>query len=134
MKKLLIIGIVIFTVVLGIFSYNKYVEYQIEKDYPVKNSTTNDFDYKEPNKNLNNDEIAYVAQKFVEKSLKAPSTAKFPSLIKSSVKKTSSDSYTVISYVDSQNGFGAMIRTNYIVELKQKSNGNLSLVNIKITE
>ena len=134
MKKLLIFGIVILTLVLVIFGYNKYVEYRIEKDYPVVSATTNSSDYEEPNNFLSNNEIAYAAQKFVEKSLKAPSTAKFPPLFESLINKTSSDSYTVTSYVDSQNGFGAIIRSSFIVKLIRKSNGDISLVSVEIKE
>ncbi|MBI2638147.1 hypothetical protein HYW83_01000 [Candidatus Peregrinibacteria bacterium] len=51
----------------------------------------------------------------VEAMLKAPSTAKFPRGIPDNILfSPEKNSYTVISYVDAQNSFGAMIRTNYI--------------------
>lgn len=47
--------------------------------------------------------------------LKAPSTAKFPRGSADNILfSPEENSYTVISYVDAQNSFGAMIRTNYI--------------------
>lgn len=57
------------------------------------------------------------AQQFVLQGLKAPSTAKFPSL----PYNTSTDGnglYKVDSYVDSQNGFGAMLRSDWTVLMR----------------
>ena len=62
---------------------------------------------------------AYViAQDLVSKRLKAPSTAKFP---KSDYTNgpVINKSVEIKSYVDSQNAFGAMIRTNYSIRIKQ---------------
>jgi hypothetical protein len=57
---------------------------------------------------------AYIAAKqFVERSLKAPSTADFASLSESLVSNTDGFTWEVQGYVDSQNAFGAMIRTKY---------------------
>lgn len=65
------------------------------------------------------------AQQFVERDLIAPSTAKFESDRHSDkgVKYLGNDTYLVRSYVDSQNGFGAMIRTKYILKIKQVDQG-----------
>lgn len=61
---------------------------------------------------------AYVmAKQFVEDRLKAPSTAEFASIHKSTITQTSPMVWTVKSYVDSQNGFGAMIRTKYTISM-----------------
>jgi hypothetical protein len=61
-----------------------------------------------------------IAQGFVRDSLKAPSTAEFPSGSKGtgrSVQYEGGCNHLVHGYVDAQNGFGAMIRTNYAVEV-----------------
>ncbi|QWX83618.1 hypothetical protein H0I23_14345 [Cellulophaga sp. HaHaR_3_176] len=79
---------------------------------------------------LSDDQITLAAQKYVEQYLKSPSTAKFPSLFKSEIKKIRPGSYIVTSYVDSQNGFGAIIRNNYIVELNQTIDGKIILKDI----
>lgn len=55
---------------------------------------------------------AICAKNYVKDSLKAPSTADFPWSLGSTV-PLGKNQYTVSSYVDAQNGFGAMIRTNY---------------------
>ena len=71
------------------------------------------------NKSYAPDEIGLhiQAQQFVLQGLKAPSTAKFPAL----PYDTSTDGdglYKVNSYVDSQNGFGAMIRSDWTVLMR----------------
>jgi len=50
----------------------------------------------------------------VEASLKAPSTAKFQSVLGATISQYGDETFSVESYVDSQNGFGAMLRSNYI--------------------
>lgn len=57
-----------------------------------------------------------VSQGFVESTLKAPSTAKFSS--QRDVADLGEGRYRVRSYVDSQNGFGAMIRSDWETVLK----------------
>lgn len=59
---------------------------------------------------------AYIdAQAVVTKTLKAPSTAKFPSSSHATVERAENEGFKVSSYVDSQNGFGAMIRSDWTV-------------------
>ena len=50
---------------------------------------------------------------FVERSLKAPSTAEFASSGESTVVKINDSTFAVRSYVDAQNSFGGMMRSNY---------------------
>lgn len=79
-----------------------------------------------------------LTKDIVEGSLKSPATAEFPYYNSSFVYKgtTTLDYvyYTVRAYVDSQNGFGALIRTNFIVKLKQTSTDDWDLVDIKFNE
>ena len=60
---------------------------------------------------------AYCDQ-FVRKKLRAPRTAKFAAYRDSSVEFVSGGRYKVVSYVDSQNGFGAFIRSAYFCEIE----------------
>ncbi|MEI3040485.1 MAG: hypothetical protein V8T90_15590 [Victivallales bacterium] len=66
------------------------------------------------------------SQLFVEKRLKSPSSAKYPfgAASKGAVKHIGNDVYFVKSYVDSQNSFGATIRTNFELKIKRVDNGN----------
>jgi hypothetical protein len=62
----------------------------------------------------------YMSQTFVRKSLKAPATAVFPSYNAEGVSTQfiGDCTHIVRSYVDAQNGFGALIRTTYFAKLK----------------
>jgi hypothetical protein len=60
--------------------------------------------------------LAYsYAEDFVKKRLKSPSTAEFPGLFEKAehITELGNDEYLISSWVDSQNGFGAMLRSNF---------------------
>lgn len=60
--------------------------------------------------------LAYnYAEDFVEKKLKSPSTAEFPGVTEKDkhITDLGGGKYKINSWVDSQNGFGATIRTNF---------------------
>lgn len=63
-------------------------------------------------------EAFVMSQQYVERKLRCPSTAKFPLAGASHTVITGAGNYLTSSYVDSQNGFGAMGRTRYYCELK----------------
>lgn len=65
-------------------------------------------------------EIIYRSVKnLVKKKLKAPLTAVFPSLQEISITSAKEkDNWDVSGYVDSQNSFGALIRTKYIMLIR----------------
>lgn len=61
-----------------------------------------------------------AAKYFVKESLKAPTTAKFPSLGDPGTGIAPNGAgWRVEGYVDSQNSFGAMIRTKWMVDVTQ---------------
>jgi len=62
-------------------------------------------------------ELHIQAQQFILQGLVSPSTAKFPAL-PSNISTDDKGLYQVISYVDSQNGFGAMIRSDWSVTMR----------------
>ena len=62
-------------------------------------------------------ELYVQAQEFVRQGLKAPSTAEFP-LEPVSVGTDGNGLYQVESYVDSQNSFGAMIRSHWMLNMR----------------
>ncbi|QQG38052.1 MAG: hypothetical protein HYS26_00650 [Candidatus Kaiserbacteria bacterium] len=62
-------------------------------------------------------ELHVQAQQFVLRGLKAPSTAEFP-IMPVHAGTDGNGSYQVISYVDSQNSFGAMIRSDWSVLMR----------------
>ena len=84
---------------------------------------------KDPNawKNEDNSTSAYVMmQYFVKPNLKSPRSAKFPGVFERNgssghVEYLGNQKYRIVSYVDSQNSFGALIRTNFVCEMEQTS-------------
>lgn len=56
----------------------------------------------------------------VKDRLKSPSTAKFPLLDFTAI-KGADDTYMVMSYVDAQNSFGAMLRSSFMCSIKRVS-------------
>lgn len=79
---------------------------------------------------------AYVHSKyFVEKRLKSPASAKFPSMASEGVVVNYEGEcrHTILSYVDAQNSFGAMIRTKYLAEVQyQKEAQSWSLIDLQM--
>jgi len=72
-------------------------------------------------KDCKNTTLAFVmSQEFVRRRLKAPSTAEFPYITNDQVAvSTKADcTFRVVAWVDAQNGFGAQIRSRYVVDLK----------------
>lgn len=64
-------------------------------------------------------EASLICEKFVKDRLKSPSTAEFASLIWDGITvEKEGDVYSMRSWVDSQNGFGAMIRTQFLCKVR----------------
>ena len=63
-------------------------------------------------------DACFMSQKFVREELKAPSTAEFPDWTESNCQATQSgNTWTVRSFVDAENSFGAQIRSDYTAEM-----------------
>lgn len=60
-----------------------------------------------------------MAKEIVESALKSPSTADFPSIFSDDIKMARNKNIVAVqSYVDAQNSFGAMIRSEWTVQFK----------------
>ncbi|NIC42700.1 hypothetical protein [Aquabacterium sp. A08] len=68
-----------------------------------------------PDNNTGRDAVSahMYCERLVKSSLKAPSSAKFASFSDASVTSTGAGKFRVVSYVDAQNSFGAMIRNSF---------------------
>ena len=76
--------------------------------------------------------VAYaIATEFVEDRLLAPKTADFPSFRPEAVQQVNYDTWIVNSYVDSQNAFGAMIRTHYRAKVMVLGDGSWKLLDLQ---
>jgi hypothetical protein len=63
---------------------------------------------------------AFVACKeFVFDRLKSPASAVFPTMNNATITKVSATSFEIRAYVDSQNSFGALIRTPYTCQVSR---------------
>jgi hypothetical protein len=84
------------------------------------------------NQNSDNQNLeAYVySQQIVEEQLKSPASADFPTFSDALVNKAG-DIYTINSYVDSQNSFGANLRSQYTCQLRYE-NRLFFLIDLKI--
>ena len=74
-----------------------------------------------------------MSQTFMKRRLKSPSTADFPWYTDSevSVSHRGGGTFLVESYVDSQNAFGAKLRTHYLCELKDEGTDSWKLISLK---
>ena len=75
----------------------------------------------------------YMMQDFVEKRLKSPSTAEYPSF-SGRVKNLGNQEYQINSYVDAQNSFGATIRTRFSGRIKQIGHDRWKLLSLNILD
>lgn len=78
--------------------------------------------------------IAYtMMENYVKGNLKAPTTAKFPppSEKQKHIQKIAGTLYEIHSWVDSQNGFGALVRTPFSGKIKKNISGNWELVDLQ---
>jgi hypothetical protein len=72
-----------------------------------------------------------ICQQFIEKRLKAPATAKYAPLgNEDAVEFLGENTYKVFSYVDSQNSFGAMLRTKYLCIVQYIGDDNWKLISL----
>lgn len=77
------------------------------------------------------------SQKFVKERLKSPATAEFPSAAWDGDQirvgyDDAEEIYTVASYVDSQNAFGATVRTNFIAQLQNTEGKTWQLLSLEM--
>ncbi len=74
-----------------------------------------------------------MAQGFVQKKLRAPATADFPASL-DGVLMLECGHWRVDSYVDAQNGFGALIRTSYRAEMRKNDAETWELILLTLDE
>ena len=80
--------------------------------------------------------MAYVVtERHVKDRLVAPSTAKFPGVMeKRAHTSRNGQTYTIISYVDSQNRMGAMVRTPFVAEIRQAEKDQWRMITLELIE
>lgn len=84
---------------------------------------------------MDQEENAYHnAKQLIKYKLKSPSTAEFPSSLEAQVVGIGANSFIISSYVDSQNSYGALIRTYYEAEIRYNGNDGVQLVNYEFKD
>lgn len=83
---------------------------------------------------------AVMCEGFVKKRLKSPGTADFPGVTSDDYAKTATlhDTtpwmYKVTGVVDSQNGFGATVRSDYVCTVSTKDDDTWTLDDMELTQ
>jgi hypothetical protein len=75
-----------------------------------------------------------VCQQFLEDQLKAPATAEYPSGYSQYTTSLGGGKFRVDAYVDAQNSFGALIRTDFTCSVSYTGNDNWHLDNLTMDE
>lgn len=72
-----------------------------------------------------------MCEEFVDRTLKAPGTAEYGGLSDATITyEAAAETYTVRNYVDAENSFGAMLRSNFVCEVKDAGNDEWELVDL----
>ena len=75
-----------------------------------------------------------ICKQFVQEKLRSPTSATFPPYDEESVNPHVGGTYRVWSHVDSQNGFGAMVRTPYVCTVLPLGGTRYRLVDLKLED
>lgn len=108
-----------------------------QKPYVVRNPQPPLPDIPEWDRQRHPTEALLMMQRFVKDRLKSPRSAEFPGVfdgVEDHVKYIGGHIYQVTSWVDSQNAFGANIRTRYVGEIRQEDEDKWTLVSLKLAE
>ena len=79
-------------------------------------------------------EAYVVCQQFVEDQLRAPSTAEFGGPYSQVTTHNGGGEYTVRTYVDAENAFGAMIRNDFTCTVQHTSGDSYRLIDLTMSE
>lgn len=73
-----------------------------------------------------------MCEDFVEKRLKAPSTAEFASLSETNIRSQNKNVFIVSSHVDAENPMGAKLRNDYTCKIKYRGDDQWRLIDLQI--
>lgn len=95
-KKIVTIGIILVLLVIGLSGCTNTEKSNAENSRNVK--------------------MYQKSKEYIKESLVAPATAEFPDISEATIKQITENSWTVFSYVDAENNFGALIRNWFMCE------------------
>lgn len=124
-----IVAINILGIIFYLFSNPKNLE-NFEKQQiqeKINDSIKESKDEIETNASADRSTEAFVfSQEIISNKLKSPASAEFPSITDENVRVVRNDKkYTILSFVDSQNSFGAQMRAKYICEMTYLPESNI---------
>jgi len=87
-------------------------------------------------KNGRKTDALIVCEDFAKRRLRAPSTAKFDheGSIDQAVTDLGAGHFRVIGYFDAQNGFGAMLRSDYVCDVQHTTGDSYNLIAVTARE
>ncbi|CAB4218719.1 hypothetical protein UFOVP1596_38 [uncultured Caudovirales phage] len=109
----IILGVVVMLIFFGgwVCSRNSTIESGLKQKNTVEQKKESDTESMKTSAYI-------VSQDFVKARLKSPSTADFPFVQEKDGYDPASKIYTIVSHVDSQNSFGAIVRMEYAIQMK----------------
>ncbi len=128
MKPFFTISIVVAVFVISVFALTKFIDSRIPTNAPSQSAQPAHED------KADEMEAIIMAEKIVKQKLVSPSSAKFPRSSETTAVKVDEDTWVISSYVDSQNKFGAMLRTYYIAKVKYLGNDKWQLLDLEFYE
>ena len=75
-----------------------------------------------------------MSQVFVQRSLKAPATAKFARMSEADIVDLGGGQWRVTAWVDSENGFGALVRNTFVAHVRWTGGDDWRLVDLEFSE
>lgn len=120
--------IVVAVFVISVFALTKFIDSRIPTNAPSQSVQPAHED------KADEMEAIIMAEKIVKQKLVSPSSAKFPRSSETTAVKVDEDTWVISSYVDSQNRFGAMLRTYYIAKVKYLGNDKWQLLDLEFYE
>lgn len=132
-------GLKVLAVVLGIFWALGMVLVVFDTESAPKASNTDtapEATNAEPEPEPEHDAVGawVVCENFVEDRLRAPATADFPCCYSDFVTHEGGGVYRAEAYVDAENAFGAMLRSDFTCTVEHRSSGRWRLRDLEITE
>lgn len=124
-KGCLILIVILVIIILIIFG--------VKKCYSDNNNENSQEKQKELFKATKQDAVVH-SHLCIEKYLKSPGSADFPHQSDDSIDQINDSTFVVLSYVDSQNTYGALVRTYYKMTVVFDVNGNAKCEDMKLEE
>jgi len=119
---------------IAVFIVDRLPEIDIEKLAAERAQEEVDRPSLKPTSSHSQNLALFAARDFVKERLKAPRTAKWPGWFDTDERVThlGGGTYAILSYVDAENSFGAMLRMHYVCKVRYVGIGEWRLEELNI--